>query len=72
MRPFEYVRVDDVGAAVAMVSADAEAEYLAGGTTQLDLMLKDGVIEPSGWSTSRGCRCAGSSAPRTRCASGRW
>jgi xanthine dehydrogenase YagS FAD-binding subunit len=31
---------------VALVSADAGADYLAGGTTQLDLMLKDGVIAP--------------------------
>jgi xanthine dehydrogenase YagS FAD-binding subunit len=46
MRPFEYVRADDVAAAVALVSADAGADYLAGGTTQLDLMLKDGVIAP--------------------------
>ena len=46
MRPFEYVRVDDTSAAVALVSADPEAQYLAGGTTQLDLMLKDGVLEP--------------------------
>src|SRR3954454_21458314 len=46
MRPFEYVRADNVAAAVALVSADAEAEYLAGGTTELDLMLKDGVLEP--------------------------
>lgn len=46
MRPFEYVRADDVAAAVALVSADPEAEYLAGGTTELDLVLKDGVLEP--------------------------
>src|SRR2546426_2053179 len=46
MRPFEYVRVDDVAAAVALVSADPQAEYLAGGTTELDLVLKDGVLEP--------------------------
>src|SRR2546421_5727943 len=46
MRPFEYVRADDVTAAVALVSADPEAEYLAGGTTELDLVLKDGVLEP--------------------------
>jgi CO/xanthine dehydrogenase FAD-binding subunit len=46
MRPFQYVRADDVGAAVAMVSAEPTAAYLAGGTTELDLMLKDGVIEP--------------------------
>jgi CO/xanthine dehydrogenase FAD-binding subunit len=46
MGPFEYVRADDVATAVALVSADAGADYLAGGTTQLDLMLKDGVIAP--------------------------
>ena len=46
MRPFQYVRADDALAAVAMESADPEAQYLAGGTTQLDLMLKDGVLEP--------------------------
>ena len=46
MRPFEYVRADNVAAAVALVSADPQAQYLAGGTTQIDLMLKDGVISP--------------------------
>src|SRR6185312_10232158 len=46
MRPFEYIRADDVAATVALVSADPEAEYLAGGTTELDLVLKDGVLEP--------------------------
>jgi CO/xanthine dehydrogenase FAD-binding subunit len=46
MGPFEYVRADDVAAAVALVSADPRTQYLAGGTTQIDLMLKDGVIAP--------------------------
>jgi xanthine dehydrogenase YagS FAD-binding subunit len=46
MRPFEYVRAGNVDAAVALVSADPQAQYLAGGTTQIDLMLKDGVISP--------------------------
>jgi CO/xanthine dehydrogenase FAD-binding subunit len=46
MRPYEYVRARDVAAAVALVSADPGAEYLAGGTTELDLVLKDGVVEP--------------------------
>ena len=46
MRPFEYVRADDAAAAVALVSADPQAEYLAGGTTELDLVLKDGVVKP--------------------------
>jgi xanthine dehydrogenase YagS FAD-binding subunit len=45
MQTFEYVRADDVAATVAMVTADSDAEYLAGGTTQLDLLLKDGVLE---------------------------
>jgi xanthine dehydrogenase YagS FAD-binding subunit len=43
---FEYVRADDVASAVALVSGDPEAQYLAGGTTQVDLMLKDGVLNP--------------------------
>jgi CO/xanthine dehydrogenase FAD-binding subunit len=43
---FEYVRADDVAAAVALVSGDPEAQYLAGGTTQIDLILKDGVLNP--------------------------
>ncbi|HEV7752011.1 MAG TPA: FAD binding domain-containing protein, partial [Baekduia sp.] len=47
MRGFEYVKALDTAAAVALVSADAGAEYLAGGTTQLDLVLKDGVVEPA-------------------------
>ena len=43
---FEYVRAEDVAAAVALVSSDPEAQYLAGGTTQIDLILKDGVLNP--------------------------
>src|SRR5258705_7896580 len=46
MRPFEYIRAGDVTAAVALVTADPQAEYLAGGTTELDLVLKDGIREP--------------------------
>jgi CO/xanthine dehydrogenase FAD-binding subunit len=46
MRPFEYVRAEDVDTAVALVSSDSQAAYLAGGTTELDLVLKDGVLEP--------------------------
>src|SRR4051812_4259735 len=41
---FEYIRADDIASAVALVSADAGSQYLAGGTTQVDLMLKDGVL----------------------------
>ena len=46
MQAFEYIRADDVMSAVALVSGDPNAQYLAGGTTQVDLMLKDGVLEP--------------------------
>ena len=46
MSVFEYVRATDVDTAVATVSADPAASYLAGGTTQLDLVLKDGVLSP--------------------------
>ncbi|WP_406276337.1 xanthine dehydrogenase family protein subunit M [Nocardia sp. NBC_00881] len=45
MRPFEYIRATDADQAVAAVSADPGSSYLAGGTTQLDLM-KDGVLGP--------------------------
>jgi CO/xanthine dehydrogenase FAD-binding subunit len=45
MTAFEYVRPGDVAGAVAMVSADPRAAYLAGGTNQLDLMLKDAVAD---------------------------
>jgi CO/xanthine dehydrogenase FAD-binding subunit len=41
-----YVRAEDVRSAVARVSADPGAHYLAGGTTQVDLMVKDRVLEP--------------------------
>jgi xanthine dehydrogenase YagS FAD-binding subunit len=47
MPPFEYVRAEDVGAAVAMVGSDPGATFLAGGTTHLDLLLKDAVIASS-------------------------
>lgn len=46
MRPFEYTRASDVGEAVALVSGDPDAAYLAGGTTQIDLMLRDGIVQP--------------------------
>ncbi len=46
MRPFEYIRATDPAQAVATVVVDPAADYLAGGTTQVDLMLKDGIISP--------------------------
>jgi xanthine dehydrogenase YagS FAD-binding subunit len=47
VRPFAYTRGLDAAEAVGIVSDDPGAAYLAGGTTQLDLMLKDGVVEPT-------------------------
>ncbi|GAA2626467.1 xanthine dehydrogenase family protein subunit M [Dactylosporangium fulvum] len=41
-----YTRADDADTAIATVSADPEAAYLAGGTTEVDLVLKDGVVAP--------------------------
>jgi CO/xanthine dehydrogenase FAD-binding subunit len=46
MRPFADTRPRDAAEAVALVSGDPDTAYLAGGTTQLDLMLKDGIVEP--------------------------
>ena len=46
MRPFEYIRATVPSQAVATVAPDPAADYLAGGTTELDLMLKDGVVSP--------------------------
>jgi CO/xanthine dehydrogenase FAD-binding subunit len=45
MQAFEYVRATTVDEAVARATADPTASYLAGGTTQIDLM-KDGVLGP--------------------------
>jgi len=46
MRPFAYTRARDTAEAVRLVSHDPDAAFLAGGTTQIDLMLKDGIVEP--------------------------
>jgi CO/xanthine dehydrogenase FAD-binding subunit len=47
MSVFEYVRATDLAEAIATVSTDPAASYLAGGTTELDLMLKDRVVSPT-------------------------
>jgi xanthine dehydrogenase YagS FAD-binding subunit len=47
MRPFEYVQATEPAQAVATVTADPAADYVAGGTTQVDLMLKDGILSPA-------------------------
>jgi CO/xanthine dehydrogenase FAD-binding subunit len=46
VQPFEYVRAADVRHALAAAAADPAAAFLAGGTTQVDLM-KDGVLGPT-------------------------
>jgi CO/xanthine dehydrogenase FAD-binding subunit len=46
MSAFAYERATDVEEAVARVSADPNAAFLAGGTTQVDIQLKDGVLSP--------------------------
>jgi CO/xanthine dehydrogenase FAD-binding subunit len=46
MRPFEYIQASEPAQAVATVTADPATDYLAGGTTEVDLMLRDGIIAP--------------------------
>lgn len=41
MRPFKYTRANDAATAVKTVSANAGAQFLAGGTNILDLMKED-------------------------------
>jgi xanthine dehydrogenase YagS FAD-binding subunit len=41
MRPFEYVRASDAGAAARTVGANPRAKFLAGGTNLIDLMKED-------------------------------
>ena len=46
MKPFTYARPDDAAAAVAVVGADPDARFLAGGTNLID-HLKLGIVSPS-------------------------
>ncbi|MGI5241624.1 FAD binding domain-containing protein [Dactylosporangium sp. CA-139066] len=41
-----YSRATTPAAAIAEVSADPGAQFLAGGTTEVDLVFKDGVVAP--------------------------
>ena len=41
MRPFDYIRAEDIGAGTAAVAASPQTRYLAGGTNLLDLMKED-------------------------------
>jgi xanthine dehydrogenase YagS FAD-binding subunit len=45
MRPVSYARADDVSAAIAAVGADPASSFLAGGTTEVDL-LRLNVVRP--------------------------
>jgi xanthine dehydrogenase YagS FAD-binding subunit len=47
MRPISYSRATDVAGAIATVSADPGLDFLAGGTTEVDL-LRQNVVQPSG------------------------
>ncbi|GHO94876.1 carbon-monoxide dehydrogenase medium subunit [Reticulibacter mediterranei] len=47
MKPISYARATDIASAVATVSADPTRAFLAGGTTEIDL-LRQGVVTPSG------------------------
>ncbi|SNT26306.1 xanthine dehydrogenase YagS FAD-binding subunit [Asanoa hainanensis] len=47
MSDIGYVRAADQGSALALVAEDPDAVFLAGGTTELDLALKDQVVHPS-------------------------
>jgi xanthine dehydrogenase YagS FAD-binding subunit len=45
MHPFQYQRAENPGQAVAAVAKNPEAAFIAGGTSQVDL-LKEGVHQP--------------------------
>src|SRR4051812_37944621 len=45
MRPLNYVRAESVEEAIAYVSADPRSAFLAGGTTEIDL-VRLGVTKP--------------------------
>ncbi len=46
MRPFRYQRTSDVASAIQLTTSNVGSEYLAGGTSQVDLM-KEGVQRPA-------------------------
>ncbi|MGI9055223.1 MAG: FAD binding domain-containing protein, partial [Pyrinomonadaceae bacterium] len=41
MRPFKYTKTEDAAEAVKMMSANANSQFLAGGTNLIDLMKED-------------------------------
>jgi hypothetical protein len=48
MRPFSYVRAGDAGTAIALVRARPDSAFLAGGTTEVDLVRQDVLQPPPG------------------------
>jgi xanthine dehydrogenase YagS FAD-binding subunit len=46
MRPISYLRVANAAEAIAWVAADSNSAFLAGGTTEIDL-LRLGVLQPA-------------------------
>ncbi len=72
MRPLRYARATDVDGAVATVSADPDSAFLAGGTTEVDL-LRLGVARRARWSTSTTLPLADvEDLPAAACGSARW
>ena len=45
MRPLSYVRAADADTAIAMVAERPDSAFLAGGTTEVDL-VRQGVLRP--------------------------
>ena len=45
MRPFSYARAADADTAIAMVAKRQDSAFLAGGTTEVDLIRQD-VLRP--------------------------
>lgn len=72
MRPITYLRATDTASAVTAVSTDPTSDFLAGGTTEVDL-LRQNVLNPAASSTSTLSRWPRSRAPRQEgCVSERW
>ena len=72
MRPFTYSRAATIDEAVALASGDPGSAFLAGGTTEVDL-IAPASRGPLTWSTSMTCHWPPSRTSRmAACASGRW
>ena len=73
MRPFSYARATDADGAIAMVSDTPDSAFLAGGTTEVDL-VRQNVLRPGllvdindlPLNEIESCRTAGSGSARWR------